>query len=49
MLLFIRMRTDEPFVEAIVKGGLTPTVICESAGTQSMDALSMKTLYEYMK
>ena len=39
----------EPFVEAIVKGGLTPTVICESAGTQSMDALSMKTLYESMK
>ena len=36
----------EPFVEAIVKGGLTPTVICESAGTQSMDALTMKTLYE---
>ena len=36
----------EPFVEAIVKGNLTPTVICESAGTQSMDALTMKTLYE---
>ena len=36
----------EPFIEAIVKGGLTPTVICESAGTQSMDALTMKTLYE---
>ena len=36
----------EPFVEAIVKGDLTPTVICESAGTQSMDALTMKTLYE---
>ena len=38
----------EPFVEAIVKGNLTPTVICESAGTQSMDALTMKTLYESM-
>ena len=38
----------EPFVEAIVKGKLTPTVICESAGTQSLDALTMKTLYESM-
>ena len=38
----------EPFVEAIVKGNLTPTVICESCGTQSMDALTMKTLYESM-
>ena len=38
----------EPFVEAIVKGRLSPTVICESAGTQSTDALTMKTLYESM-
>lgn len=38
----------EPFMEAIVKGKLAPTVICESAGTQSMDALTMKTLYESM-
>ena len=38
----------EPFMEAIVKGNLTPTVICESCGTQSMDALTMKTLYESM-
>lgn len=38
----------EPFVEAIVKGGLSPTVICESAGTQSDDALAMKTLYKSM-
>lgn len=36
----------EPLVEAIVKGGLTPTVICESAGTQSGDALQMKKYYE---
>ena len=36
----------EPFVEAIVKGNLSPTVICESAGTQSDDALLMKKLYE---
>lgn len=38
----------EPFVEAIVKGRLTPNVICESAGTQSNDALTMKKLYESM-
>ena len=38
----------EPFVEAIVKGNLSPTVICESAGTQSDDALTMKKLYETM-
>lgn len=36
----------EPFVEALVKGGLSPTVICESAGTQSRDALLMKSLYK---
>ena len=36
----------EPFIEAIVRGGLSPTVICESAGTQSRDALYMKTLYK---
>ena len=35
----------EPLVDAIVKGGLTPTIICESAGTQSDDALSMKKYY----
>ena len=38
----------EPFIEAIVKGKLSPTVICESAGTQSIDALSMKALYKSM-
>ena len=32
----------EPFVDAIIKGGYSPTVICESAGTQSDDALKMK-------
>ena len=39
----------EPFVEAIVKGSLAPNVICESAGTQSDDALAMKMLYESIK
>ena len=35
----------EPLVDAIVKHGLSPTIICESAGTQSDDALSMKKYY----
>ena len=35
----------EPLVEAIVKHGLSPTIICESAGTQSEDALMMKNYY----
>jgi deoxyribonuclease-4 len=39
----------EPFVEAIFKGGYTPTVICESAGTQSDDALLMKKYYGELK
>lgn len=36
----------EPFIEAIVKAGISPTVICESAGTQSDDALAMKRYYK---
>lgn len=36
----------EPFIDAIARERLTPTVICESAGTQSMDALTMKSLYQ---
>ena len=36
----------EPLVETIASKGLTPTIICESAGTQSDDALSMKKYYE---
>lgn len=39
----------EPLVEMIVKNGLTPTIICESAGTQSRDALAMKKYYEVLK
>lgn len=35
----------ELFCEAIVRGGYYPTVICESAGTQSADALLMKKYY----
>lgn len=36
----------EPLVEAIAENGLTPTIISESAGTQSDDALAMKKYYE---
>ncbi len=36
----------EPLVEAIVKDGLTPTIICESAGTQAEDAKQMKNYYD---
>ena len=36
----------EPLMEAIAKDGLTPTIICESDGTQAEDALAMKKYYE---
>ncbi len=39
----------EPFVEAIFKAKISPSVICESAGTQSDDALSMKKYYESLR
>ena len=35
----------EPLMEALYLEKLTPTIICESAGTQSEDALSMKERY----
>ena len=35
----------EPLVDVIVKEKISPTIICESAGTQSDDALSMKKYY----
>ena len=35
----------EPFCEMLARCGLTPTVICESAGTQAEDALYMKKIY----
>lgn len=37
----------EPLMKAISDLGVTPTIICESDGTQAEDALSMKT--EYLK
>ena len=36
----------EPLIEAIAKDGLTPTIICESSGTQSDDALTMFNYYK---
>lgn len=36
----------EPLIEAIAENHLTPTIISESAGTQSDDALTMKKYYE---
>lgn len=35
----------EPLMEAIVKEGLSPRIICESAGTQADDAIAMKKHY----
>ena len=35
----------EPLMEELARRGWSPTVICESAGTQTQDALTMKHLY----
>ena len=35
----------EPLAEALAREKLTPTIICESAGTQSDDALAIKKFY----
>ena len=35
----------EPLAEAIVREGVSPRIICESAGTQAEDALFMKQAY----
>lgn len=39
----------EPLIEEIVKRNMTPTVICESAGTQTDDAKTMKQYYDALK
>jgi hypothetical protein len=36
-------------MEAILHEDLTPTIICESAGTMSDDALTMKQYYERIR
>jgi len=35
-----------PLSKVLAKRGLTPTIICESAGTQAVDALAMKRMFE---
>ena len=35
----------EPLMEAIIRDGMTPTIICESDGTMPEDALKMKKYY----
>ena len=36
----------EPLAEAIVREGVAPRIICESAGTMAEDALAMKQMYQ---
>lgn len=36
----------EPLLECCVRGGYTPRIICESAGTQALDALQMRDEYQ---
>lgn len=39
----------DPLAEAIVKEGVCPRIICESAGTMAEDALSMKSMWRHAK
>ena len=39
----------EPLAEAIVREGVAPRIICESAGTMAEDALEMKTMWQRAK
>jgi deoxyribonuclease-4 len=39
----------EPLAEAIYRERLTPTIVCESAGTQAYDALAIKQYFEGIK
>jgi len=39
----------EPVAEIIYKRNLSPTIICESAGTQAEDSLTMKNIYNMLK
>ncbi len=39
----------EPLAQVLALDGYTPTIICESDGTQAQDALSMKQMYERAK
>ena len=39
----------EPLIEAIVREGLFPNIICESDGTMTADALAMKKYYQELR
>lgn len=39
----------EPLIDEIVRRGMHPTVICESAGTQTDDAIAMMKYYEALR
>ena len=39
----------EPLIEAIVREGLCPNIICESDGTMTADALAMKKYYQELR
>ena len=39
----------EPFLQAVHEKGFTPMIICESAGTQDKDALSMANYFNQLK
>ena len=39
----------DPLAEAIVKEGVCPRIICESAGTMAEDALAMKRMWQAVK
>lgn len=39
----------EPFIDTVIEYGLAPRVICESAGTQDVDASTMRMYYLEMK
>ena len=36
----------EPFLEVAHDMGMTPYIVCESAGTQTRDALAMKSYFD---
>ena len=37
-----------PLMRSLARRGWSPTIICESAGTQAEDALTMKRAYEHI-
>ena len=39
----------EPLIEAIIREGVCPNIICESDGTMTADALAMKNYYNELR